>query len=82
VPIPLADAWPNLPYLISEAYNATVKAATKLYCGHLYALSNSTDTRVEMDHTRVVADLSHFSEYVALAGTEGRDYILGLCGIS
>lgn len=70
-------AWPNLPHLVNEAYNASVKAATKVYCGHLYALSNSTELSSEMNHARTAADLSKFVEYVRLTKAEGRDYILG-----
>jgi hypothetical protein len=77
VPIPLQPNWPNLKHLITVAYNTTVKAATKAYCGHLYALSNSTEMASEMNHAKTVDDLSHFVEQVALAKSINRKFILG-----
>ncbi|KAH8901723.1 hypothetical protein GQ53DRAFT_790114 [Thozetella sp. PMI_491] len=79
VPLQTPD-WPNLRYLITQAYNASVKAATKVYCGHLYALSNSTELSSEMNHNRTVADLSYFTDYVSLAASLGREYIIGETG--
>ncbi|SPO00782.1 uncharacterized protein DNG_03530 [Cephalotrichum gorgonifer] len=78
--MPDMPSWPNLKYLITEAYNESVKAGTKAYCGHLYALSNSTVMAEEMNHSKTVSDLSHFPEYVALSAAEGRKYILGETG--
>ncbi|TLD10910.1 hypothetical protein PgNI_06550 [Pyricularia grisea] len=80
IPFPYKPNWPNLPYLISEAYNQSVKAATKEYNGHLYAFSNPDpgDLATEMAHTRVVADLSLLPIQAALA--DGKPYIIGETG--
>ncbi|KAI9162699.1 hypothetical protein HJFPF1_04290 [Paramyrothecium foliicola] len=80
VPIPLQPNWPNLKHLITEAYNASVRAATKVYCGHLYALFNSNDMASEMNHFKTVQDVSHFVEKVALAKSVHRQFILGETG--
>lgn len=77
IPYPAEPAWPNLPYLVNEAYNQTVKDATKMYNGHLYTFSNTTevDLAVEMSHTRTVTDLDFLPIHVAKA--EGRPYVIG-----
>ncbi|KAH6871488.1 hypothetical protein B0T10DRAFT_568278 [Thelonectria olida] len=80
VPLELEPGWPNLPHLIDTAYNKTVKDATKVYNGHLYALSNTTgdDLNLEMRHERTVADLSLLP--VSSAKSVNRPFILGETG--
>lgn len=77
VPIPLYDNYPDTNYLINEAYNESVKAGTKSYCTHLYALSGGTTLDTEMNHLRTVADLSHFVDKIATAKSINRPYIIG-----
>ncbi|GKT79499.1 hypothetical protein ColTof4_11922 [Colletotrichum tofieldiae] len=76
IPFPYRESWPNLPYLISEAYNESVKAVTRLYNGHLYAFSDPTvgGLPMEMQHTRTVDDLKLLPVAAALA--DGKPYIL------
>ncbi|UPL01576.1 hypothetical protein LCI18_012510 [Fusarium solani-melongenae] len=80
VPFQLEPEGPNLPYLVNSAYNQTVKDATKVYNGHLYALSNATgdDLAVEMTHQRTVDDLGLLP--ISTARSVGRPYILGETG--
>src|SRR5687768_12350514 len=54
IPFPYREGWPNLPYLINESLNASVKAAVKEYNGHLYAFSDgaANDLQHEMQHPR------------------------------
>ncbi|KLU85834.1 hypothetical protein MAPG_04854 [Magnaporthiopsis poae ATCC 64411] len=80
IPFPLRPGWPNLPYLITEAYNESVKAATKEYSGHMYAISNASANglAIEMQHTRVVQDLALLPIKNALA--DGKPYIIGETG--
>ncbi|KAI8718176.1 Glyco-hydro-79C domain-containing protein [Fusarium sp. LHS14.1] len=77
IPLEIAPGWPNLPYLINT-YNRTVKAATKVYDGHLYAFSNATedDLAVEMTHQRTVDDLNLLP--ISSARSVDRPYILGI----
>lgn len=77
IPFPYRQGWPNLPYLISEAYNQSVKAATKEYNGHLYAFSNASANglAIEMSHTRTVQDVALLPIKNAL--DDGKPYILG-----
>lgn len=77
VPIPLYEDYPDTNYLINEAYNASVKAGTKSYCTHLYALSSGTTLSTEMNHLRTVSDLSHFVDKIATAKSINRPYIIG-----
>lgn len=77
IPIPIVPNWPNTDYLITEAYNQTVKDAIKFYNGHLYALSNGTTLEGEMNHVRTVADVSTFVEKIATARSVGKKYYLG-----
>lgn len=79
-PFKVMPNWPNIPYLITEAYNASVKAGTKAYCGHLYASTNSSAMAAEMRHNGTVFDLAPFEEHVALSAAEERHYILGMSG--
>ncbi|KAM5353551.1 hypothetical protein ACJ41O_000201 [Fusarium nematophilum] len=78
IPFEFTPAWPNLPYLINTAYNQTVKAATKVYNGHLYAFSNTTADGLafEMKHQRTVDDLNLLP--IFSAKSVGRPYILGM----
>ncbi|KAF4498281.1 hypothetical protein FAGAP_5570 [Fusarium agapanthi] len=64
IPFEIEPDWPNLPYLIGNSYNKTVKDATKVYNGHFYAFSNAT-----------ADDLGPEMKYHAK--TAGRPYILG-----
>ncbi|KAL4767147.1 hypothetical protein BDW60DRAFT_220775 [Aspergillus nidulans var. acristatus] len=76
--IPSMPDWPNIPYLIRMAFNDSVKASVKMYSGHLYAAPpNETDLAGEMGHVKTVADLSVFTESIALSHGEGRPFILG-----
>lgn len=77
-PFEIEPDGPSIPCLITEAYNASVKAGTKVYCGHLYASTNSTSLAAEMNHKGTVVDLSHFEEHVALSAAEERPYNLGM----
>lgn len=78
IPFEIEPGWPNLPYLVNSAYNQTVKDATKVYNGHLYAFSNATgdDLAVEMAHQRTVDDLNLLP--ISTARSVGRPYILGM----
>ncbi|WAO88942.1 Glyco-hydro-79C domain-containing protein [Fusarium falciforme] len=80
IPFEIEPGWPNLPYLVNSAYNQTVKDATKVYNGHLYAFSNATgdDLAVEMTHQRTVDDLNLLP--ISTARSVGRPYILGETG--
>ncbi|KYG13810.1 hypothetical protein FVEG_14131 [Fusarium verticillioides 7600] len=80
IPFEIEPDWPNLLYLIESSYNKTVKDATKVYNGHLYAFSNATadDLGPEMKHQRVVQDLSLLP--ISSAKAAGRPYILGETG--
>ncbi|KAL6364098.1 hypothetical protein LRP88_03531 [Fusarium phalaenopsidis] len=80
IPFEIEPGWPNLPYLVNSAYNQTVKNATKVYNGHLYAFSNATgdDLAVEMTHQRTVDDLNLLP--ISTARSVGRPYILGETG--
>lgn len=78
MPYAVRPNWPNISYLINEAYNALVKAGTKAYCGNLYASTNSDSMATEMSHNVTVADMSHFEEHIALSAAEERPYILGM----
>lgn len=77
IPFEIEPDWPNLPYLIENSYNKTVKDATKVYNGHLYAFSNASadDLGPEMKHQRVVQDLNLLP--ISSAKAAGRPYILG-----
>jgi hypothetical protein len=77
IPFQIEPGWPNLPYLVNEAYNQTVKAATKVYNGHLYAFSNATEDGLdtEMAHQRTVDDLNLLP--ISTAKSVGRPYIIG-----
>lgn len=77
IPFEIEPGWPNLPYLVNEAYNQTVKAATKVYNGHLYAFSNATEDGLdtEMAHQRTVDDLNLLP--ISTAKSVGRPYIIG-----
>lgn len=77
LPIEYVPDWPNTDYLITTAYNQTVKDAVKVYSGHLYALSNGTTLAGEMNHVRTVEDVSNFVEKIATAKSVGKGYILG-----
>lgn len=76
IPFPYEPAHPNLPYLVNEAYNQTVKDGTKVYLGHQYAFSNTTEDGLshEMQHQRTVADLDLLP--VSTAHEVDRPYIL------
>ncbi|RGP75985.1 hypothetical protein FSPOR_432 [Fusarium sporotrichioides] len=80
IPFQIEPGWPNLPFLINEAYNTTVKAATKVYNGHLYAFSNASsgDLDVEMSHQRTVDDLNLLP--ISAAKAVGRPYVIGETG--
>ncbi|KAM0206259.1 hypothetical protein ACHAQI_008359 [Fusarium lateritium] len=80
IPFQIEPGWPNLPFLVNEAYNTTVKAATKVYNGHLYAFSNasSNDLDIEMAHQRTVDDLNLLP--ISTAKSVGRPYIIGETG--
>ncbi|KAG4284567.1 hypothetical protein FPRO06_08946 [Fusarium proliferatum] len=80
IPFAIEPDWPNLPYLIEHSYNKTVKEATKVYNGHLYAFSNASadDLGPEMKHQRVVQDLNLLP--ISSAKAAGRPYILGETG--
>ncbi|KAL6912444.1 hypothetical protein FSST1_010204 [Fusarium sambucinum] len=80
IPFQIEPGWPNMPYLINEAYNATVKGATKVYNGHLYAFSNASadDLDIEMSHQRTVDDLDLLP--ISTAKSAGRPYIIGETG--
>ncbi|KAF5601145.1 glycoside hydrolase superfamily [Fusarium pseudocircinatum] len=80
IPFEIEPDWPNLPYLIESSYNKTVKDATKVYNGHLYAISNATadDLGPEMTHQRVVRDLNLLP--ITSAKAAGRPYILDETG--
>ncbi|KAI1859136.1 hypothetical protein JX265_010613 [Neoarthrinium moseri] len=80
VPLSLQPDGPNMIYLVSEAYNETVKAGTKVYCAHAYALSTGTDLQTEMNHIRTASDISQFKDDVALVNSIGRDHIIGEAG--
>lgn len=77
IPFEIEPDWPNLPYLIENSYNKTVKAGTKIYNGHLYAFSNATqdDLEPEMKHQRTVDDLNLLP--ISSAKAVGIPYILG-----
>ncbi|KAL2802462.1 hypothetical protein BJX63DRAFT_437848 [Aspergillus granulosus] len=76
--IPSMPDWPNIPYLIETAFNDSVKAGVKMYSGHLYAgPPNETDLAGEMGHVKTLADLSVFTESIALSHGDGRPFILG-----
>lgn len=77
IPFEIEPGWPNLAYLVNEAYNQTVKAATKVYNGHLYAFSNATEDGLgtEMAHQRTVEDLNLLP--ISTAKSVGRPYIIG-----
>lgn len=79
--MPLQPNWPDTDYLINNAYNETIKAATKVYNTHLYALSNETSLELEMNHAKTVADLSHFIGKIKTAKSVGRPYIIGMHSI-
>ncbi|KAH7161780.1 hypothetical protein EDB81DRAFT_854074 [Dactylonectria macrodidyma] len=80
IPFEFQPAWPNLPYLINEAYNRTIKHATKVYNGHLYAFSNATqdDLALEMRHERTVSDLALLP--ISSAKSANRPYVIGETG--
>ncbi|CAF3525455.1 unnamed protein product [Fusarium graminearum] len=80
IPFQIEPGWPNLPYLVNEAYNKTVKAATKVYNGHLYAFSNVSENGldIEMSHQRTVEDLNLLP--ISTARSVGRPYIIGETG--
>ncbi|KAF4338066.1 glycoside hydrolase superfamily [Fusarium beomiforme] len=80
IPFEIEPDWPNMPYLIEESYNKTVKDATKVYNGHLYAFSNASanDLGVEVKHQRTVDDLNLLP--ISSAKAVGRPYILGETG--
>ncbi|RBR13263.1 uncharacterized protein FIESC28_08229 [Fusarium coffeatum] len=80
IPFQIEPGWPNLPYLVNEAYNQTVKAATKVYNGHLYAFSNATEDGLgtEMAHQRTVEDLKLLP--ISTAKSVGSPYIIGETG--
>ena len=75
-----AYPWPSTDYLVEKAYNTTVKNATKVYSGHLYATSNGTSLTADMNHVKTVTDLSVFIEKIATARSIHRPYILGKAG--
>lgn len=78
IPFEFRPGWPNLPYLIDEAFNESVKAAIKEYNGHLYAFSNASenDLGYEMKHTRTVEDLNLLP--IADALNDGKPYVIGI----
>ncbi|KAF3386922.1 hypothetical protein F1880_001326 [Penicillium rolfsii] len=70
--------WPNTDYLINTAYNDSVKAAVKVYCGHLYAAPPENNTlATEMNHAKTVSDLAVFTDRVSVAASINRPFILG-----
>ncbi|KAF3402328.1 Beta-glucuronidase [Talaromyces pinophilus] len=70
--------WPNTDYLINTAYNDTVKAAVRVYVGHLYAAPPGNNTlATEMNHAKTVSDLAVFADRVATAASVNRSFILG-----
>jgi len=77
IPFELQPDWPNLPYLVDVAYNQSLRDATKVYNGHLYAFSNASETglSIEMTHQRTVADLALLP--ISTAKEDGKPYILG-----
>ncbi|CZR50173.1 uncharacterized protein PAC_00045 [Phialocephala subalpina] len=62
-------------YLISTAYKATIRAATKRCSGHLYA--SGKNLNAEMNHNHTVSDLAVFANKISAANAFGRDFILG-----
>jgi hypothetical protein len=72
--------WPNTNYLISDAFNDTVKSAVSRYCSHLYCLADGTSLAADMAHNQTVADLSHFVDKIATAKSVNRPYIIGETG--
>ncbi|KAH6689036.1 hypothetical protein F5X68DRAFT_230697 [Plectosphaerella plurivora] len=80
IPFPIEPNWPNLPHLIEVSYNQSVKAATKVYNGHIYAFSNASENELnlEMRHTRTVEDLNLLPVAEALA--DGKPYVIGETG--
>lgn len=70
--------WPNTDYLIDTAYNDAVKAAVRVYVGHLYAAPPGNNTlATEMNHAKTVSDLSVYADRVATAASVNRSFILG-----
>lgn len=70
--------WPNTDYLIDTAYNDTVKAAVRVYVGHLYAAPPGNNTlATEMNHAKTVSDLAVFADRVTTAASVNRSFILG-----
>lgn len=69
-----------MKHLLTTAYNNTVKAATKMYSGHEYTFSDSTNLTADMNHAKTVTDLNLFTEQIALAKSVGREYIMGETG--
>ncbi|KAH7000895.1 hypothetical protein EDB80DRAFT_810009 [Ilyonectria destructans] len=80
IPFPYKPNWPNLPYLIDHSLNESTKAAVKEYNGHIYAFSDAVATGLqgEMNHTRVVQDLTALPVQAAL--DDGKPYIIGETG--
>lgn len=81
VPIPLSENYPSTDYLITEAFNTSVKSGIKMYCTHAYALSPATaELPDEMDHAKTVADISTYLPKIANAAAVGRPYVIGEAG--
>jgi hypothetical protein len=77
IPYNYQPDWPDTNYLITDAFNDTVKSAVGRYCSHLYALSDGTSLAADMAHTKTVSDVSLFVDKIATAKSVGRPYIIG-----
>jgi hypothetical protein len=78
VPSKITPDWPNTDYLISAAYNQTIKDATKSYNSHLYRFfGNETTLSDEMNHVNTVSDIKPFINSVATAKSVGRQHFIG-----
>lgn len=78
VPYQYYPGWPNVNYLISTAYNQTIKDATKLYNAHLYREGKGTTLPDEMRHNTTVSDIGPLLTAVDAAKSLNRPYILGM----
>ncbi|KAM0269440.1 hypothetical protein ACHAQH_009729 [Verticillium albo-atrum] len=80
IPIEYKAGWPNLPYLVDEAYNQTVHDGNRVYQSHLYALADAAANGlvVEMQHMRTSDDLNTLP--ISSARSHGKPYILGETG--
>lgn len=77
VPFQPYPGWPNTEYLISTAYNKTIKDATKFYNSHLYRQGNGTTLPNEMNHASTVSDVIPFINSVAKAQAVHRPHVIG-----